>query len=384
MSDPDIHSDEVTRANRTSRPVALSATTKSLIWVLAFAILLVIGFSVPSPYVIERPGPVVNTLGKIEVDGKTRPVIDIHGAETFEHEGALNLLTVTIVGNPDKPLGWFSLVPTLFDHTQELRPINEIFGDDRTAEERQETNRLLMDNSQSTATAAALTALEIPFEAEVLVGAVIPETPAENVLREGDQIMRVDGELVTGSSMLRRVIAEHDPQSEIELTLIREKTPKTVKIVPMRPEGQTRSVVGVLLETSYEFPFEVDIALEQIGGPSAGMMFALGIYEELTEGSLTGGHVISGTGTVDDAGDVGAIGGLSQKIWGAHQSQSELFIMPVANCAHLPQDLPENMQISPVLNTSEAIAAIEAFANGEEPPGIERCDLAVAQERSIE
>lgn len=383
MSATDPEPGRYTSTQSYTQPAGLSTTTKFLIWTLVFAFLLLLGASIPSPYVIERPGPVVNTLGDVEIDGKVRPVIDISGAQTFAHEGALNLLTVTIVGNQDKPLSWLALVPTLFDHTQELRPIEEVFGDGRSVEEREESNKILMDSSQATATAAALTNLDIKFDSEVLVGAVIADSPSENVLQEGDRLLRINGDLVTGSSMLRAIIVDYEPEKEVELTVVRAGTERNISIAPVRQEGQTSAEIGVLLQTSYEFPFEVDIALERIGGPSAGMMFALGIYEELTEESLTGGLIVSGTGTVNDAGEVGAIGGLTQKIWGAQQAGSELFIMPLANCASLPQNLPKNMQISPVANTTEAIAAIGAVGEGKTPPGIDRCDLDVAQEQSV-
>ena len=105
----------------------------------------------------------------------------------------------------------------------------------------------------------------------------------------------------------------------------------TVRITPEQVDGEPR--VGVRLLPAYHFPFDVSVDIDPgIGGPSAGLMFSLGIYDTLTPGSLTGGHAVAGTGTMDATGKVGPIGGIQQKIAGARDAGAELFLVPPDNC----------------------------------------------------
>lgn len=363
----------------TRRP-HVRARTRLLLATLLIGVLIVLGFVTPSPYIIERPGPVVNTLGNILVDGEERPVVNVEGAETFATEGELNLLTVTIVGNPDQPLGWLSLVPAFFDRTQELRPMQDVFSGGMTSQQRDEANAVMMDRSQQEATAAALGLLGMAYDSTVTVDSVLPDTPASQVLQEGDVILASDGEPVTGGGALRTRIATHEPGVPMTLLVRRGGADVAVEIVPVRADGQTRSHIGVMLTSEYVFPVDIDIALDRIGGPSAGMMFALGIYDELTAESLTSGLIVSGTGTVDEDGNVGAIGGLPQKIWGASRANTDVFLMPVENCAHVPAVLPDDMTIVPVETAREAIAAIQEVSRGATPQGLERCERSLARD----
>lgn len=354
-------------------------TKKKLTAALSVLIILVLGLWVPSPYLIERPGPTVNTLGSIDISGEVSPVVAVSGVETFEGSGELRLLTVSVVGNPENRLGWLTLFPTLFDPTQTVVRLDTVFGEGVGVDERDELNALMMQNSQKNAIAAALRELDKEFESNVIVNSVLPNAPAAGLLQDGDLFLTVDGDPVASNEALREYISALDVGSTVVFEVLRDNKTIDIEVETGGSDGSNRSVIGVLLETEYEFPVEVDILLEGIGGPSAGLVFALAIYELLTESDFTDGLTVSGTGTVDDEGNVGAIGGVTQKLWGAKRAGSELFLLPETNCKDLPEKLPTNMSIVPIKTVGEAIAAISDFDRKSLVSNFVACDELLAR-----
>lgn len=344
-------------------------------WVAAAVVagLVVLAAVTPSPYAIERPGPVIDAFGTIETDDGEVEVIRIDGADTYPTGGALNVLSVSITGTPEQPADWLSLAGTLFDPTRAVVPLADLFPDGQTGEERTAQNEAMMRDSQLSAAAAALGELGEDVRARVLVEAVVEGGPAEGLLREGDAILTVDGEPVSGVAGLRATVAGHGASRPLVLGIERGGERIDVAATPRSPEDGAPPMLGIVISAEFDFPVEVELELDEIGGPSAGLVFALGIYDTLTPGELTGGLTVSGTGTIDDAGAVGAIGGLTPKIWGAALSGSELMLMPLENCADLPDRLPEGMAIAPVATLGEAVSAVEDAAAGRTPPGVERC-----------
>ena len=122
----------------------------------------------------------------------------------------------------------------------------------------------------------------------------------------------------------------------------------------------------------------MEIQLEDIGGPSAGMAFSLAMYDRLTPGEMLDGMTVSGTGTMADTGEVGPIGGLEQKMWAAARAESDLFLMPLGNCADVPERIPDGLRVAPVATLTEAIDAIETAASGDTPAGLERCGAEIS------
>lgn len=171
--------------------------------VAALAILVLLASVIPSPYAIERPGPVVDTLGTIEGTPKGKPLITIEGAKTYATTGQLNLLTVTMVGTPQKPNSWLSLLPAVLDPNQELVPMDQIYPAGVTVKQRDEANAALMTSSQDLATVAALDALGTHVPGELVVSQVVDGGPSEGILRAGDVIRSVDGRAVERLAELR-------------------------------------------------------------------------------------------------------------------------------------------------------------------------------------
>ena len=347
-------------------------------------VLALVQWLFPPPFVVERPGPVVDTLGEVvdKEGAEPEPMISIRDAETYPTEGQLNLLTVSIHGSPDRSIGWLGLVPALFDPSQQIVPMAEIYPPGVSSEDRQQQNDQLMNRSQADATVAALRQLGEEVPATVSVSGIAQGSPAEGKLADGDVLVRVNGTEVVGYEQLRRLIADNGADEPAQITVLRGGEEVTVGATPVSSgtaETPGPAVLGIAVTSDYDFPVDVELRINDIGGPSAGMMFALGIMDTLTPGSLTGGHTVSGTGTIDGEGTVGAIGGLPQKMYGAAEADTDLFLMAIGNCDAVPVNIPGDMTVAPVATLAEAERAIEDFAAGKKPAGLERCDSATSQ-----
>jgi len=340
------------------------------------SLILVLAAFAPSPFVIEKPGPVVDALGSISTDAGDVDVVRISGAETYDAEGALNVLSVSVIGSPQDRVPWLPLLPALFDRTRAVVPLGELYPGGMSADEQEQQNAAYMRASQHEATAAALRRLGEPVDSVITVSAVAAGGPADGKLRTDDVIRTAGGRAVSDVVELRAAVAELAAAGPVPIGIERGGHPLEVSVAAAAPAGagaDADPMLGIAASTEFTFPFDVDLELDAIGGPSAGLVFALAITDELTPGSLTGGARVAGTGTIDAAGQVGAIGGLPQKIWGAAGAKSELMLIPLENCADVPGTLPDGMRIAPVANLDEAVRAIESVAEGAPVAGLERC-----------
>jgi len=334
------------------------------IWALTIAmvVLLVISF-LPTSYVIQRPGPVYNTLGSATAaDGTEVPLISVEGAETFETDGALDLLTVQVVGNRDRTPSWFELATAWFDPSRAVVPIDSVFPDGQSTEDREQESAALMIDSQKEATAAALTELGYDVVPRVTVYSFVDDSAAAGILEEGDVIVSAGGTPVTDATGLREIV-NAGGGAPIEMVIDRDGTTQTVSVTPKETDvdGETTLLLGITLLHDYEFPIDVTIQLNNVGGPSAGMMFALGIMDVLTPDQLNGGEIVAGTGTIDGAGVVGAIGGIRQKMWGAVREGADWFLAPEANCDEVVGYVPDDLRVFSVETLDDALAVLEAI-----------------------
>ncbi|MET0734516.1 MAG: PDZ domain-containing protein [Microbacterium sp.] len=353
-----------------------SRATVAGIWALTIAMLILLAITfLPTSYVIQRPGPVYNTLGTAEsADGTQVPLISIEGAETFPTEGALDLLTVQVVGNRERTPSWFELALAWFDPSKAVLPIDAVFPEGQTTEDRNAESAALMVDSQKEATAAALTELGYDVVPEIVVYSFVEDSAAEGVLEEGDVILEANGTPVTDATALREVINAGEG-APVELLIERDGEQQTVAVTPKEAEvdGETTWLIGVTLMHDYEFPFEVTIQLNNVGGPSAGMMFALGIIDTLTPGELNGGETIAGTGTIGSDGVVGPIGGIRQKMWGAVGAGADWFLAPQDNCDEVVGHVPDGLRVFSVEDLDDAMAALEAISDGGDLDALPTC-----------
>jgi PDZ domain-containing protein len=331
---------------------------------LAAVAALCVSVFVSVPYVILMPGPTLNTLGSLS----GTPLITITGHQTFRTSGNLNMVTVSYTGNPppDTGINIFQALRAWLDPSEAVVPATEIFPPGQSAQQTQQQDTAQMAGSQEQAEAAALTALHIAYQTTVTVVQAEKGTPASGVLKAGDVIVSVDGTKVTGATQLTSLITGHPAGTTLSLVISRAGKDLPVSVATKEIGG--KPVVGIEVQEGYKFPFSVKISVGNIGGPSAGMMFALGIIDKITSLNLTGGKFIAGTGEITPAGQVQPIGGIQQKMVGARDAGATVFLAPAGNCADTAGAIPAGLQVVKVATLSQAISDLQALKAGKPVP----------------
>jgi Lon-like protease len=317
----------------------------------------------PVPYVIESPGPTLNTLGRTP----SGPLIQISGHPVSKTTGNLNMVTVSLAGGPGKQFNVFmALRAWLTPHTAVV-PEQEVFVPGQSQQQAVQQDTEEMANSQQTATVAALCVLGIHFTTLDTVVATEKGLPATGVLRRGDVITAVDGHAVGCNASAADLIRARHPGAPVDLTILRGGKTQQFRLKTADVQGEP--VVGVQVEESYRFPFPIKFDLQNIGGPSAGLMFALGIVDKLTPGgNLTGGRFIAGTGVIAADGTVSPIGGIQQKMAGARSAGATVFLSPAANCSDALGALPAGMRLVKVSTLRGALQALADLKAGRATP----------------
>jgi Lon-like protease len=323
-----------------------------LVGAIVVALLTAGLMTAPVPYVVLDPGPTVDTLG--EQDGT--PVIKITGIETSDSTGELRLTTVGV--SPDISLP--EMIRAWLSDDEAVVPRELIYPPDQTRDEVEQRNQEQFARSQSTAEVAALRHLGYPVQ--VVVAGVVDGAPADGVLAEGDVITTVDGEPVTSAAELQGLVTARPAGTTLAIGYLRDGEPGTAEIttVPDQQDGETPRV-GILIGHELDVPFQLSIELDRIGGPSAGLMFALGIVDKLDPADLTGGRVIAGTGAIDDEGNVAPIGGIPQKLVAAREVGAEAFLVPAANCAEAVRNAQPGVTLIRVETLAGALAELAAL-----------------------
>jgi Lon-like protease len=314
------------------------------------------------PYVALTPGPTFNTLGK--PDGTA--LIQITGHRTYPTTGNLNLVTVSYTGGPGVDFNIFGALRAWLTPNDAVVPASEIYSSGQSQQQvvQQDTEQML--GSQQDATAAALCYLNIRYTTQVPIAAV-KGTPAYGVLRAGDKITAVDGTPPGCHHDVVTMIRDRKPGAPVTLTIDRDGATRTLTLVTKDVEN--KPTVGIELDPPvYEFPFGVKINLADIGGPSAGLMFALGIIDKITPDSLTGGRFIAGTGEIEPTGGVEPIGGIQQKMAGARAAGATIFLTPAGNCSNTVGAVPAGLQLVKVGSLAGAVRALQDIKAGRPVP----------------
>jgi len=353
-------------ANGWAVPRLVPATRRQLTLLLAvagIAAALLAAALIPVPYVILSPGPTLNTLGA-RPGGKN--LIQISGHPTYRTNGHLNLVTVSYQGGPADSLNLFTALQGWLTPHQAVVPQEELFGTNQTQQQvtRQDTQQMV--SSQQLAQAAALCQLGIEFRTVDTVDLVAPGMPASGVLRKGDVITAVDGRPVTCKTPTSTLVKARAPGAPVVLTVDRKGVSHKFRLKTANAKGN--AVVGVGVLESYRFPFQVKINVGEIGGPSAGLMFALAIIDKLTPGDLTDGRFIAGTGEIAANGAVSPIGGIQQKMAGARAAGATIFLTPAGNCPDTAGAVPQGMRLIKVSTLAGAVRDLKTLAAGGSAP----------------
>jgi Lon-like protease len=324
---------------------------------------LIVASTLSVPYVALTPGPTLNTLGQLS--GK--PLIQISGHPTYPTAGHLNMVTVSYFGGPQTTFNVFAALRAWLTPDNAVVPEEEIFTPGQSQQQVQQQDTEEMTDSQQAATAAALCQLNIPYKTVDTIGRTEAGKPAAGVLRKGDVITAVDGTPVTCRHDAAVMIRARKPGAAVTLTIRRGGASRQFELKTTDVGGQ--AVVGVAVNESFVFPFSVKISIGNIGGPSAGMMFALGIIDKLTGENLTGGKFVAGTGEIEITGKVDPIGGIQQKMAGARKAGATVFLAPAGNCADTRGAVPAGLKVVKVSTLSGAISDLKALKQGKPVPG---------------
>jgi Lon-like protease len=323
--------------------------------------MVLVGAQMHVPYAGLGPGPTYNTLG---TDTKGDPLIQVTGRATYPTSGHLNLVTVSVSGGPHYPMDLGKALRYLFDKHVELVPESEIFPPGQTSQQVQQVDTEQMKESQSSAQVAALSELGIP-PTGVQIFSVQAKTPAYGKLSPGDQIVSIDGTKATDETTVVNLLHAHKVGDTVTVGVTRGGKPMSFQVGTIASTDKpVHPVIGVTLQPSW--PFTVSIHVDSVGGPSAGMMFALGLIDKLTRGDLTGGKFIAGTGEIEDNGTVDPIGGITQKMYGVRQAGAQYFLAPAGNCNDVVTGgIPKGLQVIKVTALHDALADVKAIANGQ-------------------
>lgn len=337
------------------------------------AALIAVALLLPVPFVKMAPGPTFNVIG----DDDGVPVIQITGTETFPVTGTLDMTTVLESGGPRGGLTFVDAIASWLDPSDAVVPRELLFPDDVTGDEVRQRQAYLFSTSESNAVAAAMDHLGLPVSTRVVVDAVYSDTPAFGQFEARDEILTVDGTPVETPSDVVDAVRSAPAGTTLEFTVLR--TPADAEEPDAEPAEQSVTVtsadnpdspgtpyVGIGVSTLYSADFPIDFTLEDVGGPSAGLIFATGIVDKLTPGDLTAGGHVAGTGTITPDGQVGPIGGIRQKLAGAREAGASLFVMPAVHCGEAQGHIPDGLTVAPVETLDDAVSAIESFVAGDE------------------
>lgn len=374
--------------SRTWRP---SPRLIALLTVLAVVAAAVVAAAViPVNAVIEAPGPTWNVLGSADADGPQESggqgsVINITGARTYPADGALRMTTVSVRGCPGSPVTALDVVLAWFDDDKTIVDRSLVCPESMSAQEVEQVNQAQMTSSQDAAVVAAL--METGLAARMVLQVQgLDEEQTSTEIRIGDVLASITPEggpttQVTDFGQLRALLTTIPPGTRVALGVERDGAPAEARLTTIGPKDadgdgapdSEGSLLGLHLSIRGDSDIDATFGLQDVGGPSAGSMFALGIVDALTPGDMTGGKDIAGTGTIEIDGRVGAIGGIRQKMAGARDAGSDYFLAPAANCSEVIGHEPRGMAVFAVSTLHEAVGAVEAIAAGD-TSGLTTCE----------
>jgi PDZ domain-containing protein len=302
-------------------------TVSSIVASALLAVLFVVAVTMPVPFITMSPGPTVDVLA--ENNGKE--IVQVEGHKTYPTDGRLELTTIKLTG-PNQDVNIGEALAAWFDKSRAVYPREAFYRPNESEQDVQTESTVQMVGSQDTAVEVALTELGYHVDKVTEVLVVKPGSPADGKLKTRDQIVSVNGEPIRNANNVSKLV-QGTPAGQAATFVVRRRgKEKTVSVVPKASKDGPK--VGIVVGPGYNFPFDVSVNIdERIGGPSAGLIFSLAVYDTLTPGALTGGAAVAGTGTIAENGTVGPIGGIQQKIIAAADSGAKLFLVPPRNCA---------------------------------------------------
>ncbi len=353
-----------TRRGPGHRAIVLIISAVCVMALIGVALLL------PVPFVKLAPGPTYNIIGTH--DGTA--VLSISGTQTYPTTGNLDMVTVMESGGPRGGLTLPDALASWFNPADAVVPRELIYPDDVTGEQVKARQTGLFNLSESDAVGAALNYLKRQAKVRVIVSSITQGAPADTRLEIGDTVLSVDGVAVTDSSQVVKAVQAKPIGTtftfEVERPSDAGSERKTVQVTSAEnPDRPGKPYLGVQIGPLYQPDFSVDFTLKDVGGPSAGLMFTLGLIDKLSPGDLAAGKHIAGTGTIQPDGTVGPIGGIRQKLAAARGAGAELFLMPKVHCAEASGHIPDGLTVAAIETLGDAVTAVKTWTAGGKPVG---------------
>jgi Lon-like protease len=327
-----------------------------IVGIVLLAGLVAAAATAPVKYVKIEPGLTFNTLGSFQ--GKQ--LITITGAPTSTSAGQLRMLTIS----EEQGLSTFDVIRGWLNRDDAVVPREVLFPQGETQQQVDKQNADLFASSQNSATTVALRHEGYPVL--VTISDVVAGKPADGHLQKGDIVTAVDG---------TPILSSMDLISDIQAKPV--GTPLVISYKRAGKDGQTtitsvkgdsgKPQIGVSVDQKQPSPINVKFSLDNVGGPSAGLMFTLGIIDKLDPVDLTGGKIISGTGTMDDDGNVGPIGGIAQKEIAAYNAGARFFLAPADNCSEALKNHVRGLELIKVSTINDALTALQQIRAGQQP-----------------
>lgn len=351
-------------ARRVTKQTWTAAVSAALFVLLAAIIALV-----PVPFVSWSAGATTDLLS--QDDGRDR--VEISGVQTYPVTGQLRLTTVSVT-RVDAQLTLPEAILSYWLASREVLPRGAVYPAGLSADQVRERETQMMDNSQDEAVAAALRAAKLPVSEVPQVAGVSKTGPANDKLKPGDFVLSVDRKKVATVTDVQKAVQDHQVGDSVVFGIRRDGVDQTVTITTTAANSAPNTpVVGIRLTTGYLYAPSVNFHINsEIGGPSAGLMFALAVYDKVTPGDLVNGRSVAGTGGLSGAGQVEAIGGIQEKIAAAERAGSSIFFVPAPNCPDVA-GLSSTMRLVKVAALSDAIQALEALGDPARAPSVPGC-----------
>ena len=331
---------------------------------IAVTALVLASLFLPSPFVILSPGNPQNILGS---------AITITGTKSYPTTGKLSVTSV-MVTDPDSYITGFDVLYGWFDKNRAVLPRVEVYPEGESAADSMKNGAEEMSGSQTNATAAALNYLGYKSTSKLVITEVNDQTNANKLLYKSDIVLSVDDKKFESASEIMRYLDQKQPGDLVSIKVLRSEREIITKQIKLSARDDGSAFIGVNIQQNFNFPFQVKIQLAETGGPSGGLVFALGVVEKLTPADLIRGRNIAGTGTITADGQVGPIGGIAEKIIGAKKDGVKIFLAPIENCTDIKNKVQltnsgskNDMKIVPVATLTEAISVLNLPTDAKYP-----------------
>lgn len=310
--------------------------------------------AIPSPYAIGKPGPTFDALERVTIEG----------APTYPASGELRLTTVTESAGSTLAFTVGQVITAFFSPSRTVVPEENVFGTPEDKEAQQQASSQQWISSQESATVSAVRALGLETSVTLYVAGVSEGSRAVGLLAEGDIIVGVDDRTDLEYEDLGEVIGAKSPGDTVTITVDRDGEEIAFEI-ELIDGGEGRAMLGIWVDPVFDMPIDVAVGIDSVGGPSAGMMFALAIMDLLTPEDELNGASVAGSGTIDITGDVGPIGGIQLKMAGARAAGATHFLAPIENCDAVVGHVPAGLSVYAVDDLDDAYAAIVAIGRSD-------------------